>query len=236
MKTGKLIGLLLILSSTGVFVPYTILTFTFNYPNILREETGLVLTRFHAGGSGLIFTWLAFALLGSPLIISSSLLGKQLEKHSKHIRWITTIGIAGVVVQMIGLLRWVFVVPVLANQYVSALLPEERLTIVIAFKVMHQFAGVLLGEHLGQLFTVLWTVFTTATLLKTGIISKWLAWWGFVASFVYFLAQADLLATVIPSFPLIENAGFIGSTLWLIWLILVGIDFLKKDQFPGNSL
>lgn len=84
MKTGKLIGLLLITGSVGVFIPYTILTVTFDYPGVLREETGQVLTRFHAGGSGLIFTWLAFALSGTPLLIAFSLLGQQLEKQANH--------------------------------------------------------------------------------------------------------------------------------------------------------
>jgi hypothetical protein len=51
---------------------------------------------------------------------------------------------------------------------------------------------------------------------------------GFTSSFIYFLAQAELLATVIPGFPVIGVAGFLGSTLWLIWLIVVGVKFIKN--------
>jgi hypothetical protein len=52
---------------------------------------------------------------------------------------------------------------------------------------------------------------------------------GFIASFIYFLAQAELLATVIAGFPVIDLAGFAGSTLWLLWLILTGVHFLKVN-------
>jgi hypothetical protein len=230
MKTEKTIGYLLILGAVGVFVPYTILTFTFNYPGILRQESGSILTQFHQAGSSLIYTWFAFALLGLPLLVAYSLIGQKLEPGMPQMKWVTTIGIISGVVQIIGLLRWVFVVPVLATEFVSTSSPSKQEAIEISFKVIHQFGGVLLGEHLGQLFTIIWTVFISFALLKMRIIPKWLAWWGFIASLIYFLAQAELLATVIPAFPVIDMAGFIGSTLWLLWILLVGFKFIKLKK------
>ena len=220
----------MILGAVGVFVPYTILTITFNYPDILRQESGTILTQFHQGGAALIFTWLAFALLGLPLLIAYSLIGQKLESKMPQMKWVTTIGIISGVVQIIGLLRWVFVVPVLATEFVNTVVPARQETIEVSFKLIHQFGGVLLGEHLGQLFTIIWTIFISFALLKVDIIPKWLAWWGFIASTIYFLAQAELLATVIPGFPVIDMAGFAGSTLWLLWLILVGAKFIKAGK------
>ncbi|KAA5548369.1 DUF4386 domain-containing protein [Adhaeribacter rhizoryzae] len=228
MKTDKRIGYLLIVGAIGVFVPYFILTITFNYPDILRQESGFILTEFHKGGSALIFTWLAFALFGLPLLVAYSLIGQKLESKVPNLRWITTIGIISGVVQIIGLLRWVFVVPVLATDFVNTTNPSAQEAIKISFKVIHQFGGVLLGEHLGQLFTVIWTVFISSALLKIKLIPEWLAWMGFISSFIYLLAQAELLATVIAGFPMIDVAGLLGSTLWLIWLILVGVNFIKN--------
>ena len=230
MKTEKAIGYLMILGAIGVFVPYTMLTITFNYPDILRQESGTVLTKFHEGGSPLIYTWFAFALLGLPLLAAYSLIGQKLEQTMPQLKPVTTIGIISVLVQIIGLLRWVFVVPVLATEYVNTSSPSKQEAIEISFKVIHQFGGVLLGEHLGQLFTIIWTVFISFALLKVKIISKWLAWWGFIAAFIYFLAQAELLATIIPGFPAIDWAGFVGSTLWLFWIILVGVKFVKAGK------
>jgi hypothetical protein len=230
MKPEKTIGYLLISGAVGIFIPYTILTIIFNYPGVLREESGIILTQFHQGGSALIFTWLAFAFLGLPLLVAYSLIGERLEPKIPQIKWVTTIGIVSGIVQIIGLLRWVFVVPVLAGEYVHTPDASTQKAIEISFKMIHQFGGVLLGEHLGQLFTIIWTVFISLALLKVNIIPKWLAWWGFLSSSIYFLAQAELLATVIPGFPVIGIAGFLGSTLWLLWLILLGLKFIKFKQ------
>lgn len=223
MKSVKTTGILFILGAIGVFVPYTFLTIIFNYPDVLRQDPAIVLSQFHKGGTALIFTWLAFALLGLPLLIAFSLLGKRLEAKLPFVRWITTIGIVSGIVQIIGLLRWVFVVPVLANDYVNTSDPVMQTSIITSFKVIHQFGGVLLGEHLGQLFTVIWTVGMSYALLKSAIIPGWLGWAGYIASAIYLLAQAELFATVIPGFPVWDLAGLTGSSLWLVWLIAIGI-------------
>lgn len=234
MKIQKTIGILLIVGSVGVLIPYTILTITFNYPDILREDSGVILAEFNEGGSPLIFTWLLFALLGIPLLIAYSLIGQMLNSQSLNIRWVTSLGIISGVVQIIGLLRWVFVVPVLASSFVHTSDPATRESIALVFKVIHQFGGVLLGEHIGQLFTIAWTIYMSSILRKTGIISKWLARLGFMASGIYFLAQSELLATVIPDFPVFNLAGFIGSSLWLLWLIMIGMGFIKYKRTDTN--
>ncbi len=230
MKHNKFIGWCLILGSIGVFIPYTILTIIFNYPDILRLPGGDILTQFHAGGSTLIFTWFAFALLGTPLLLAYILIGQKYEALNPHIRWITTIGVLSAILQMIGLLRWVFVVPVLAQNYIDATTNELRESIVIVFNAVHQFGGVLLGEHLGQLFTIIWTVGISLVLYQTQVIKKWVAVFGVITSTIYFLAQAELFATVIPNFPYFGLAGFIGSTLWLVWLIILGVIFIKANK------
>jgi len=225
MKSEKLTGIMLILGVIGVFIPYTILTITFNYPDVLREEAGIILTKFHQGGTALIFTWFAFAILGFPFIIAYQGIGQKLESKFPFLKWVTTIGIISVIVQMIGLLRWVFVVPELANDYVSGN-EMTRIASEISFKTIHQFGGVLLGEHLGQLFTIVWTIMICSAFWQLKILPKWISLFGIFASLIYLLAQMELITTVIPNFPNIEWAGFIGSTLWLIWLIILGIRFM----------
>ncbi|MBE7170183.1 MAG: DUF4386 domain-containing protein [Williamsia sp.] len=233
-QTEKTIGWLLIAGAIGVLIPYTILTILFDYPLILRLDTGVVLTRFHEGGSRLIRTWLFFALAGLPLLPAYIRIGQKLENKSAWTRIATTVGVIGLIVQMIGLLRWTFVVPVLANSYVQATDEATKSAAVMAFRTIHQFAGVLLGEHLGQLFTIIWTILISITFAKLKLFPRWLNLLGLVSALVYALAQAELLATVMPGFPVWSMAGFIGSTLWLIWLLVIGIRFLFVPKI--NSL
>ncbi|MCW3110935.1 MAG: hypothetical protein JWQ09_5441 [Segetibacter sp.] len=230
MKNEKTIGLLLLAGAFGVFVPYTILTITFEYPDILRQDTGAILTKFHNGGSSLILTWWAFAILGLPLLIAYILIGQKLENRLGVIKWVTTLGVISGIVQIIGLLRWVFVIPVIANSYVSSTDMATKTAAIISFQTIHQFAGVLLGEHLGQLFTIIWTLMISYSFIKLNIFSRWVGWWGIAASAIYLMAQAELFATVIPGFPVWDLAGLVGSTLWLIWLIIIGIQFLKMKN------
>jgi Domain of unknown function (DUF4386) len=233
MRTNKTISWLLILGAIGVFVPFTVLTMTFDYPDVLREDPGTVLTKFQAGGSGLIFTWLAFGLLGFPLLIAYVLIGQQLESRLPFMRWATTLGVISGVVQIVGLLRWVFVVPALAQAYLHA--PDEatRAAAKMAFVTIHQFGGVLLGEHLGQLLTVAWTVALCYGSWRLGLFRVWVSVLGVLAAVIYFLAQGELLATVIPGFPVWDLAGFLGSTLWLVWLVVIGVAWMRSRAAGG---
>lgn len=240
MQAQKNTGLLLIAGAIGVFIPYTILTIIFDYPLILRQNPGIVLTRFHEGGSRLVLTWWAFALLGLPLVVAYIKIGQQLEQRAGFMKWVTTLGVISGIVQIIGLLRWVFVVPVIAGNYVTAADPVAKQIAVSNFQVVHQLGGVLLGEHLGQLFTIAWTFMVSVAFIKLQLFPKWVGLMGIGLSVIYLLAQADLFATVIPGFPVWNLAGLAGSTLWLIWLIITGIFFIRtnntKKTAPGATI
>jgi Domain of unknown function (DUF4386) len=226
MKNNKIIGGLLIAGAIAVLIPYTFLTSIFEYPAILRQETAVILTKFHEGGSTLIWTWFAFAIAGTPLLPAYIMIGQKFETKTSLVRVATTIGVIGLVVQMVGLLRWTFVVPVLANTFISATDEATKAAAIVSFKTIHQFGGVIFGENLGQLFTIAYTVMISVSFGKLNLFPKWVNWLGLISSGIYLMAQAELFATVIPDFPVWNMAGFIGSTLWLIWLIVLGIMFL----------
>ncbi|MGH7606310.1 MAG: DUF4386 domain-containing protein [Gemmatimonadales bacterium] len=223
----RIIGWLLVVGAVGVVVPYTVLTVIFDYPDILRQDAGVILTRFHAGGARLIWVWWAFAILGLPLLGAYVLLGQRLETAWRWARLATTLGVISGIAQIIGLLRWTFVVPVLARTYVTTAEPAARAAVTATFQAVHQFGGVVLGEHIGQLLTIAWTVMMAAAFAQVRLLPRWVSLLGYVAAAIYLLAQAELFATVIPGFPVWDAAGLLGSTLWLVWLIVVGVGLLR---------
>ncbi|WP_020595248.1 DUF4386 family protein [Spirosoma panaciterrae] len=171
MKTAlfpanRFISNLLISGVILVIVPYTILTILFDYPNVLRYEPGIILTRFHAGGRVLIFVWWLFAISGFLLLQAYVLIGQKLESQEPGFRWATTLGVVSGIVQIVGLLRWPFVVPVLASHYVQTTDPSTQKAIEVVFTAIHQYGGVVLGEHLGQLLTIAYTSLLSMTLLR----------------------------------------------------------------------
>lgn len=98
---------------------------------------------------------------------------------------------------------------------------------------MHQYGGVILGEHIGQLFTILLMVLLSLVLLKNRFFPNWFSIAGFAAAIVYLLAQGELLATAMPGFPVWDPAGLVGSLLWLAWMVILGIFLLimKKETY-----
>ena len=141
----------------------------------------------------------------------------------------TTIGVIGFVVQLIGLLRWVFVVPVIARLYTD---PTTTIamkdSLAALFTGINQYGGVVLGEHMGQLFIIVWMSMTSAIIYRSPLFARWVAWLGWIASAVYLLAQTELLATAMPDFPVIGWAGLSGSLLWLLWMIVIGFYLVKN--------
>ena len=222
-------GALFITGAVLVNLPYTLLIMNFDYPDILRAPAGEILTRFQAGGAGLIFTWLAFAWTGLPLFFAILMLQNILAREEfPGVRVVTAAGVIGGITQMVGLLRWVFVVPALAQLYTSPTSSEiTKEAVTVAFQVVHQLGGVLLGEHIGQSFTILWMLGISLAMRRSTLFKPWLAWWGIAASAVYALAQTELLATVIPGFPVAPEAGLVGSLLWLGWMGAMGVVLLR---------
>lgn len=226
----RLTGLLFIVGAVLVNVPYTLLILNFDYPTILREPAGTVLTQFQAGGSGLIFTWLAFAWSGLPLLAALVLVQKLVEREdTPYLGFATVMGVVGAVAQVVGLLRWAFVVPTLAAAYTDPQASEAtRAAAVLVFQALHQYGGVVLGEHIGQAFTIVWMVLVSLAMRRSPGFMPWMGWLGLGAAVVYALAQTELVATVVPDFPVVPDAGLYGSLLWLVWMVVVGVSLLTR--------
>ena len=228
----KLAGIFFIVGALLVNIPYTLLIMNFDYPDILRQPTAEILTKFQAGGDTLIYTWLAFAWVGLPMLFGAIMLKQILaDEHAPFLETATTLGVIGFIVQVVGLLRWVFVVPALARLYTDPAADSATQAAVAAvFTAVHQYGGVILGEHMGQFLIILWMSMISGIMYKSKMFSKWVAVLGWVASAIYILAQTELLATAIPAFPVIDWAGLVGSLLWLVWMIVIGVYLVKYKE------
>jgi len=227
----NLAGIFFIVGALLVNIPYTLLIINFDYPDILRLPAAEILTKFQAGGSSLIYTWLAFAWVGLPMLLGAIMLKRILaDENAPFLETATTLGVIGFIVQVVGLLRWVFVVPVLARIFTDPTTDSvTKAALPLVFSAVHQYGGVILGEHLGQFLIILWMSMLSGILYKSKRFSKWVAYLGWIASAVYILAQTELFATAIPSFPVIGWAGLYGSLLWLLWMIVVGVYLVKES-------
>ena len=226
LSLRRLAGMLLILVPIAFTVCFTVLQMQFEYPDILRQPTADVLTKFQAGGSGLIATWYALtltAVLFMPVVV---LLHHVLAEHEAPVAlWIATVfGVVAGLAQTLGFLRWPFLVPHLAQAYLAPGASEaQRAAAAIVFEAFHQYAGMAIGEHLGYLCTSVWTFLIAALMLRSPLFGRWLGLPGM------------LLAVGIAA-GLLEPAGWelagainaISYLAWALWLIVVGVVLLAR--------
>jgi hypothetical protein len=211
----------------------TTLSSTFDWPDILREPADVVLPAFVDGGTGLVWTWFAtawtYAILLVPILLLPAVLGRR---GDPTLRVATYLGATSVVLAVIGFLRWVFVVPPLADSYVTGD-TITRTAVGAAWTAQHQFGGALLGEHLGQVLAIGWSVILSVIILRTRVLPRWLGGTGLVVSVLYLTNQGDILSTAVPGFPVWDLGGLIGSSGWGLWVAALGVVLLLRPVRPS---
>ena len=83
----------------------------------------------------------------------------------------TTMGILAALVQFLGLIRWPFAVPHLARELTDPEASASRKEAVdIVFQTLNRYLGVAVGEHLGYLFTGVWTALAGVAVLQSAVV------------------------------------------------------------------
>ena len=202
----------------------------FDYPDILRKEPDEILRRFAAGGSGLILRWQALLVCAIAMVPLAALLAVVLGAGPELTALSIVIGVAAGLVQMLGLVRWPFAVPELARRYVAAGGADAEATrrsIEVIFATLHRLLGVGIGEHLGYLFTGLWTLLIGASILSTAVLPGWL---GVVGVPIGLALLVGALEFVGPNekdgWPLASTIVPIAYIAWSVWLIALGVFLL----------
>ena len=227
MKVEVAAGAFLILAPLWFNTTFALLGKRFEYPDILRKPVTEILDRFRAGGSSLILLWWMFMLSGLLLIPAVVLLGQALGLTG-IVPLAVSVGVLAGLVQMLGLLRWVYLVPSLARTNADpAITSGEREATVAVFQAMHQYLGVGVGEHLGYLFTGLWSVLTGVAIVGTALIPAWIGWVGIVVGGGLIVGSAEFLG------PKEEHGWALAGTAipilfiaWSLWLLAMGIALL----------
>ena len=225
----KLTGILLIVTPILLNILFTLLGMMFEYPDILRMPTGDVLARFQAGGSGLIAIWYAMTIT-TAFFIPIVLLMRRLLKDQDppNVFFATTFGVIAGMVQILGFIRWPFLVPYLTRVYFDPASSETtRESAALIFQVFNQYAGVAIGEHLGYLFTALWIIFLGMTMLKRPFHKPWLARIGFILAVGILSGMLEPVGVAWAGL-----VNFIAYTLWAFWLMALGVAVLR---FQNNG-
>lgn len=208
----------LALASALAIAGFTALGSVFEYPQILEEPTGDVLALFRHHQTAVTAWFLVLVVSAALLAPAGVFLGRMVGGAPG--RGLTGVAIAAATVQVIGLQRWVTLVPGIAD---DALIPSRRAEAEDSFEVWHVWLGKVLGETIGYALTAIFTVLIVLALRRT-LLPGWLAVTGYVT--------AALIATgvVIPVLPAASLTNFAGYVVWCLWLLTVATLLVRPSR------
>jgi hypothetical protein len=208
----------LALASALAIAGFTVLGSVFEYPQILKEPTADILALFRDHQAS-VMTWFAVLVVSSALMAPAGIWLGRLA-GGRLGRWIAGLGIAAATVQVIGLQRWVTLVPGISQ---DALDPAQRVAAESRFELLHNLLGKAIGETLGYALTAAFTVLVVIALRRT-VLPAWLGYAGYAA--------AGLIATgvIIPVFAPASLTNFAGYILWCAWLLAVAFVLVRRSR------
>ena len=186
---------LLVIEAFLIFVPLIVLGRAINWPASLDEPASvnlpLILEQFPAMFTGYSI-YLVYSLLFWPVALVA---GKVIFGRADSVLLQVANGFAALsaLARALGIVRWLFAMPVLAAIYVDpATSAELQDSISVVYEMLNAYAGGI-GELLGvNMFAAIWLSIMSFQMLRSADWPNWLAALGFigVASLLYNLLNA----------------------------------------------
>ena len=229
MTTEVYTGVLLIVLPIAYNVLFTILARSFDYPDILRRPTAEVLARFSAGGSKLVLTWWGFAMSAVLLAPAAVLVSASFaDADPTLLAGATSFGLLAAAVQFLGLIRWPFAVPHLARVMADPTsTASKREAADVIFQTLNRYLGVAVGEHLGYMFTGLWTALVGIAVIQSEVLHPAFGVIGLVLAPLFLIGATEFVGANER-----DGARFAGTLVpiayigWSLWLLVLGIALL----------
>jgi hypothetical protein len=218
-RAGAAVALAALLAIAG----FTALGSVFDYPQILQQPPEEILALFRER-QGAVMAWFGVLILGAALLAPAAVwLGRIASGRLG--RAIAGVGVAAAAVQVVGLQRWLTVVPGLSSVAID---PARRTWAAHRFNLWHAMLGKVIGETLGYALTATFTVLVVVALRRT-LLPRWLSLAGYFA--------AGLIATgiAVPLVPAFSLTNFAGYAIWCAWLLIVAVLLFRfRDRTPAS--
>lgn len=213
---------------------FTALGSIFDYPKILKEPTDHLLETFRENQNA-VTAWFLVLVISAALLAPVGVLLGRIAGGTLG-RWIAGVGIAAATVQVIGLSRWVLLIPGVSDDAtVPALTADAHRT----FESLHFWLGTVIGETIGYALTATFTVLVVRSVSVVRPVSRpaarvlgarWIGYLGY--------ASAALIATgVLVPFGVgpATMTNFIGYVAWCVWLIVMAVVLWRSPRAAAGE-
>ena len=203
---------------------FTALGSVFEYPQILKSPTAEILGLYRRH-QGAVTAWFLVLVISAALLAPAGMLLGRLAGGSRG-RWIARLGVAAAAVQVIGLSRWVLLVPGISSDATD---PARTADAQRTFELVHTWLGTVLGETIGYALTASFTVLVTYAVTR-GAAPRWMTYLGY--------ASAGLIATgvLVPlGLAAATLTNFAGYVAWCLWLIAMAVILWRAPSTAARS-
>jgi hypothetical protein len=212
---------LLLIQFVTMWGAFLILAPAINWPASLDEPPAVILPLI-LDQSGAVFAgYLSYLIHALALIPLAILLRGTLRLEGAMGRAIVTFGVLAGFAKMLGIIRWLFLMPGLATAYTDpAATPATKDAIAVVYEAFNAYAGGV-GELLGVgLFTGIWTIVISVAVLRRGWTVIGYAGLGAAA-----LLLSTLLSVVGIESPIMLT---LSGILWQFWTLALAITIWRK--------
>ena len=217
---------LLFLETLLMIAPIVILGSAINWPASLDEPASVVLPLIAAQSSAVrlgYFLYLLYSVLFWPvaLLVVRSVAGRGAP--GLLLQLAAGFGVASAVLRTLGIIRWLFPMPLLAQTYVATRSEQTRATIDLIYATLNAYAGSI-GEVLGvSLFAGLWMLMVSVAIMRSTHLPRWLGGFGLLVSLGLFSLMLEIIG--------LDLGPYISVSVSLlhIWfLALAGVLLLRR--------
>ena len=229
MNAAVVAGVLLIVLPLAFNAGFAALAAKFDYPDILRKPSQEILQRFLDGGPGLVLLWWSFAMTAVLLAPTAVLLSGALAGADSTLLALgSAVGVLAAVVQLLGLIRWPFLVPYLARVATDPdASPARKEAVDVVFQSFNRYLGVAVGEHLGYLFSGAWSILAGVAVTQSTAVPAWLGIAGIIVGTILALCSLEFVGSFEPNgWKLAAALTPATFVVWSLWLVAVGVFLL----------
>jgi hypothetical protein len=208
-----------------MFVPIIVLGGAIGWPAILDEPASNVLPLIKAQAGAVFIGYLSY-LIYSILFFPTIAGLVELTSNSFIGRLATAFALVSSLARSIGILRWLTVMPMLANLYLEG---QQPTFITLVYQTINNLGGAI-GELLGvSLFGALAVALTAWGLHQAGIIAGWLSGFGLLAAAGLLLPWLETLGINLG--PIIS----ISVSLVQLWFLALAIALWQLGRSMQND-
>lgn len=216
-----------------IVVGNLLLASAFDFPDILRQSPSERFSLFQSNQGAIIPAYYMMSMTSLLQVFMAVAMYHLTQKGRLVDLFAVTAGVLSGIFQMLGLFRWVVLIPMLSTAYAAREVSSE--TIFFLEKFANTYFGMTVGEHMGSLFTGLWLIALGIALVKNNSFDKKLAWFGLVSGVALTIQSYESVAG--ESLKFLADISIALWALYVVWALVMSIVlFQKKDKTSPQTV